>query len=265
MTVCINLESLIDVRQTRFDQLLRTTPGEIGRRTVGVWGPWLMRFARDWAVVVVFGALALSGVAKVGEDVFSHESTGFDGAIQSWVLAHQTHLLDVFFLWVTRIGGIVPMCALAFVGAAYLWYRDERRVAAGVLVAPTVAIALFAGVKQLYARPRPAGLGGIVPSSYSFPSGHATAAAAVCCTLAYVFWREGFVRRRTAITFAIAAPLLIGLSRVYLNVHWATDVLGGWSAGLVIAVLSAVLYDRNRLRRAVIADGDISTLTGSRS
>jgi undecaprenyl-diphosphatase len=211
----------------------------------------LKRFARDWAVVVAAGTLALLGFVKVGEDVFAHESASFDGAIQSWVLAHENPVLDRFFLWVTTVGGITAMCVLSLIGAAYLWYRHERRVAAGVLLAPTIAIALFAVVKQIYARPRPTGLGGVVSSSYSFPSGHATASAAVCCTLAYVFWREGFARGTTALAFATLAPLLVGCSRVYLNVHWATDVLGGWSAGLLIAVLSAALYDRYRRRRAV--------------
>jgi membrane-associated phospholipid phosphatase len=214
------------------------------------WRVWLVRFARDWAVVVGLGTLALYGLAKVGEDVFTHESTSFDGAIQAWILAHQHPVLDTLFLWITRVGGIVPMCALALGGAAYLWYRGERRVAATVLLAPTVAVILFVAIKQIYARPRPAGLSGIVPSSYSFPSGHATSAAAICCTLAYVYWREGFASRRAAMLFAVLVPLLVGISRVYLNVHWATDVIGGWSAGLLIAVLSAVLYDRNRRRRA---------------
>ena len=227
------------------------------------WRGWLTRFARDWAVVVILGTLAMVGFAKVGEDVFAHESASFDGAIQSWVLAHQTRLLDTLFLWVTTLGGITSMCALGLGAAAYLWYRDKRRVAAGVLLAPAVAVALFAVVKQLYARPRPAGLAGVVLSSYSFPSGHATASAAVWCTLAYVFWRERFVRRRTALAFAIVAPLLIGLSRIYLNVHWATDVLGGWSAGLLIAVLSAVLYDRNRRRRAAVVVGAASPISRS--
>lgn len=227
------------------------------------WRGWLRRFARAWAVVVMLGTLALLGLAKVGEDVFAHESTSFDGTIQSWVLGHQSPGLVRLFFWITTVGGITGMCALALIGAAYLWYHGRRRVAAGVLLAPTVAIALFSLVKQLYARPRPTGLGGIVPSSYSFPSGHATASAALCGTLAYVFWREGFVRRRTAIAFATVVPLLVGLSRVYLNVHWATDVLGGWSAGLLIAVLATVLYDRNRRRRAAV--GAPSPTTGSPS
>lgn len=218
-------------------------------RTSG-WRAWATRFTRDWAVVVGLATLALYGLAKVGEDVFTHESTSFDAAIQAWMLAHRHPVLDRLFLWITVAGGVAPMCALALGGAAYLWYRGHRRVAASVLLAPTVAVTLFLVIKQVYARPRPVGLSGIVPSSYAFPSGHATASAAICCTLAYVYWREGFVSGRTALLFAVLVPLLVGLSRVYLNVHWATDVLGGWSAGLLIAVLAAVLYDRNRRRRA---------------
>jgi membrane-associated phospholipid phosphatase len=213
------------------------------------WRAWLFQFLRDWAVVVALGAAALLGFAKVGEDVFAHESTSFDGAVQAWMLAHQHPLADRLFILVTRLGGIAGMCVLAVAGAAYLWYRGRRRVAAGVLLAPVVAITLFALVKRLYARPRPLGLGGRVDSSYSFPSGHSTASAAVCCTLAYVLWREGFMRGRLALALAVFVPLLIGLSRLYLNVHWTTDVLGGWCAGLFVAVLSAVLYDRNRARR----------------
>ncbi len=219
-------------------------------RTAG-WSAWLRRFSRDWAAVVLVGAVGLSGVAKVGEDVFAHESTSFDGALQRWFLAHQYPFVERAFYWITTLGGIGGMCVLALAGALYLWYRGRRRVAAGVLVAPVIAIALFNGVKQLYARPRPLGLGGRVDSSYSFPSGHATSSAAVCCTLAYVLWREGFVRGRAALALAVSVPLLVGVSRLYLNVHWTTDVLGGWCAGLLIAVLSAALYDRYRRRRAV--------------
>jgi undecaprenyl-diphosphatase len=213
------------------------------------WAAWLRRFVRDWAVVVVLGTLALLGFAKIGEDVFAHESTSFDGAVQGWMLAHQHPLADRLFFWITTVGGIAGMCVLALGGAAFLWYQRRRRVAAGVLVAPVVAITLFSIVKRIYARPRPLGLGGRVDSSYSFPSGHSTASAAVCCTLAYVLWREGFIGGRMALALAVAVPLLVGGSRVYLNVHWATDVLGGWCAGLLVAVLSAALYDRYRRRR----------------
>jgi undecaprenyl-diphosphatase len=217
-----------------------------------------MRFGREWAVVVTIATLALIGSAKVGEDVMAGESTRFDAAVQHWILAHQSAPLVTFFLLVTIVGGIVSMTVLAVLAAAYLWARGKRRVAAGVLVAPVVAILLFNILKRIYARPRPVGLGGIVPSSYSFPSGHATASTAICCTLAYVYWREGLIGRSTALMLAIAAPLLIGVSRVYLNVHWATDVIGGWCAGLLIAVLCTLLYDRNRRRRGAFTSPSTS-------
>lgn len=234
---------------TGADSLQSGTPDSPAHRATG-WSEWFQRFVRDWIVAVLVGTGALIGFAKVGEDVFAHESTSFDGAVQAWMVAHQFPQLDTVFLWITRVGGITGMCVLALIGAAYLWYRGHRRVAGGVLVVPVVAIMLFSVVKRIYARPRPLGLGGRVDSSYSFPSGHATASAAVCCTLAYVLWREGFIGRRTALAFALLAPLSIGASRLYLNVHWATDVLGGWSVGLFIAVLSAVLYNHHRRRRA---------------
>ena len=177
--------------------------------------------------------------------------TSFDAAVQTWVLAHQAPLASQIFRWITMLGGITGMRVLAVAGAAYLWYRGRRRVAAGVVIAPVVADILFHVVKPLYARPRPLGLGGLVDSSYSFPSGHATVSAAVCCTLAYVLWREGLMSGRAALVLAALVPLLVGGSRLYLNVHWATDVLGGWCAGVIIAVLSATLYHRYGHRRAV--------------
>jgi undecaprenyl-diphosphatase len=209
----------------------------------------MARFARDWSLVVLLGVLSLLGVAKVGEDVFAHESTAFDDAVQRWVLAHEVPWLVRVFVLVTTIGSVGPMCAFAFAGAGFLWFHGKRRVAATVLLAPVAAVSVFSVVKHAYARPRPLGLGGIVPSSYSFPSGHSTAAAAVCATLSYVYWREGFTRRSVALAVAVLVPLIVGFSRIYLNVHWATDVLGGWSAGVVIAVLSITLYDHNRRRR----------------
>jgi membrane-associated phospholipid phosphatase len=212
---------------------------------------WPQRFRWEWTLVVLIATVALLGFAKVGADVFTHKSTSFDGAVQAWSLTHQNPRLHAVFLWITRLGGIMGMRVLAIFGAVYLWFRRHRRVAAGVLVVPVVADLLFNVAKRVYARPRPLGLGGRVDSSYSFPSGHATVSAAVCSTLAYVLWREGLMNRWAALALAVLAPLLVGFSRLYLNVHWATDVLGGWSAGLFIAALSAMLYNHHRRRRAI--------------
>lgn len=188
------------------------------------------------------GLLAVTVFAMLGEMVSGDHVGSVDLVVQSWVLAHQYPWLHDFLFGVTVVGGITAMWIFALLGAAYLWFRVRHFMAAAVLVAPAITIGLLDAVKRTYARPRPAGLGSGVDSSYSFPSAHATTSAAICCTLAFAFWREGLISTRTAIALGVVPPLLVGLSRVYLNVHWATDVLGGWSAGLFVAVLAAFLY-----------------------
>jgi membrane-associated phospholipid phosphatase len=66
----------------------------------------------------------------------------------------------------------------------------------------------------------------------------------VMVTLCYVLAREKIVSWPVAILIGGLVPLVVGLTRLYLDVHWTTDVLGGWTAGLFIAALSAALYER---------------------
>ena len=212
------------------------------------WRLWTKQFLRDWALTVVLGVAALLACAKLGEDVFSHETGTFDDAIQWWVDDHQNTFLYFVFFAITYLGSVGVMIGIALAGALWLWRKRGRHVAAAALIAPAVAIGLFVSIKPIFARARPPIAGHLVLGTYAFPSGHTTASTAVCCTLAYVYWREGFVSRRLAIWVATLPPFLIGVSRVYLDVHWATDVLGGWSLGLLVAVLGAALYDRNRRR-----------------
>ena len=170
----------------------------------------------------------------------------FDDAVQGWVLAHQSLAVHRIFLAVTTLGGIIGMRVLAAIGALFLVVRRRYGAAALVAAVAIVADASFTLAKQVFARPRPQGLGAGVDSSGSFPSGHGTMSAAVCCTLAYVLWREGYLPGGAALGVATVPPLLVGISRVYLDVHWATDVLGGWVAGLLIALLAVSSYDRFR-------------------
>jgi membrane-associated phospholipid phosphatase len=201
---------------------------------------------RNWVAVVGLGVIALLAFAKLGEDVFEHETTVFDSTVRAWTLAHRWPPLTSFFQVVTTVGSVTPMVCYAVVGALLLWYRGRPFVASTILVAPAAAVAAYLILKNMFARSRPSGLGNILEGTYSFPSAHATSSAAICCTLAYVFWRERLVNGGTAFLIAIFIPVLVGASRVYLDVHWTTDILGGWSAGVLVAALSAALYHSNR-------------------
>jgi undecaprenyl-diphosphatase len=107
-------------------------------------------------------------------------------------------------------------------------------------------VVAYVTLKDVFARARPSALAYALEGTYSFPSAHATSSSAICCTLAYVFWREHLVNGTVALLFGVIVPFLVGLSRIYLDVHWTTDVLGGWSAGVLVATLAAALYNSIR-------------------
>ena len=169
-------------------------------------------------------------------------TTAFDTGVRVFVLAHRPPLLLTLFRWVTTSGSVTPMVLYAGVVALLLALRGRLLVAATLLVAPVGAVVAYLGLKNVFARNRPSGVGNVIEGTYSFPSAHATTSAAVCCTLAYICWRERLLRRPAALALGIIAPALIGGSRVFLDVHWATDVVGGWLAGLGIAALAGLLY-----------------------
>ncbi len=205
---------------------------------------WLRHLAGQWFFMLGVSTVMLGLLAAVGEGVLEHESTAFDDTVHMWVVTHQNPVLLKLFLVITWIGASVPVIAAAVALAAWLWHSRGRQIAAIVALAAAAAAGIFLPVKQLFHRVRPPGAVTYHITTYSFPSGHATSATAIFVTAAYVLWRERLISRGLAISVGVAGPLLVGLSRVYLDVHWATDVLGGWAAGLFVAALSAALYDR---------------------
>jgi undecaprenyl-diphosphatase len=182
----------------------------------------------------------------VGEDVFNKESGPFDEPIRKWVLAHQNEAVRDAFLVVTRIAApsvIIPTTAAL---GAWLWNKKGLPIAGAVVMSPAISLAIFLAAKRLYKRKRPEGGARLHELTYAFPSGHSAASAAVFGTTAYVLWREKMISRETAALIGGVVPFVVGSSRVYLDVHWATDVLGGWSVGALVAALSGVAYDRVR-------------------
>lgn len=222
-----------------------TSPEQRDPRRQWVFG-WLKKLVTYWTLIAVVTATAIFLFADLGEDV-AHKSTGpLDNAVRAWFLAHQNPIVYKISYAFTWIGSPEVMVLIAIVGGA-LFYRSRGRRKAGVVIAaPAAGGVLSTGVKLLYGRTRPAGAALLNEKTFSFPSGHATMAAAVIVTLCYVLAREKIVSWPTAILIGGLVPLVVGLTRLYLDVHWTTDVLGGWTAGLFIAAVSAALYERLR-------------------
>ena len=201
---------------------------------------WFGRLITFWTLIVLVSAIAIGVFADLGEDVTENSTAWFDNAVRAWMIGHQNPIAYQIAYVITVIGS--PGMLLIALAAGVWFFRRRGRSMAGVVVAaPAVAALLSGSVKLLIGRTRPAG--GVLLNTYSFPSGHATTSASVAVTLCYVMAREGMISWTAAIIIGGTVPLAVGLTRLYLDVHWTTDVIGGWAAGLFVAALCAALYE----------------------
>ncbi|PWS37071.1 hypothetical protein DFH01_09345 [Falsiroseomonas bella] len=141
---------------------------------------------------------------------------------------------------VTALGGIAVLTLLTLVVAAFLALRRMRGAAWLLLLATGSGMLASFVLKDLFDRPRP----DLVPHgahvvSASFPSGHSMMAAIVYLTLGALLARVQPQRRIKAFVLSVSILLavLVGISRVYLGVHWPTDVLAGWTVGAAWALM----------------------------
>jgi undecaprenyl-diphosphatase len=147
----------------------------------------------------------------------------------------------------TALGGVAVMGLLTLGVSGFLLLDGKKGAAVLVLVAVGGGLLLSSLLKHAVERPRPE----LVPhGSYvytsSFPSGHSTMSAATYLTLGALLARVQRRRRVKAflLGFAILITLLVGISRVYLGVHWPTDVLAGWTLGGIWALICWLLARR---------------------
>lgn len=144
----------------------------------------------------------------------------------------------------TALGSISVLATITLTVIGYLVLEGKRRAALVVLVATLGALGASTALKHAFDRPRP----DLVPHGMrvytaSFPSGHSMLAASTYLTLGALLARVQRRRRIKAylLLVAIFFTLVVGISRVYLGVHWPTDVLGGWTAGAGWALMCWLL------------------------
>ena len=151
------------------------------------------------------------------------------------------HWVEELMRDITGLGGVGVLAFLTLVVAGFLLLERKGKVALVVLITIGSGIALSLLMKMGFDRPRPE----LVPhESYvyttSFPSGHSMMSAVVYLSLASLLARVQRNRKNKIYLIAVAIILTvaIGVSRVYMGVHWPTDVLAGWMAGAFWALLS---------------------------
>lgn len=201
---------------------------------------WL-RIALSFALVVV----PILVFAELAEEVSQRDTLAFDESVLLAINGYQSPLLDTLAVMVTQLGGIKGVAVIVAAGALLLWAHAHRARAVFLVLSVAGAGLLNMLLKTLFQRDRPELWQRIVTeNSFSFPSGHAMASSALAFSVIVIFWPTKY--RWIVVAGAIAYMVGIGLTRLYLGVHYPTDIIAGWivSGVWVTAVTIAVNYRR---------------------
>lgn len=189
-------------------------------------------------LVAGFAALTLVtwlGAALVRVLGGSRITASLDTPVVGYIAAHRSNCLTSLMKAATAAGNDPSLWIAVIVGGAVLaWLAHSWRPLFLLALVMIGAVSLDHLVKLFVARKRPPLFLQLVTSKgWSFPSGHATESAAVYFGLAYMFVRNETRPAIKTLAYALAfvAVSLIGISRVYLGVHWPTDVACGWALG----------------------------------
>lgn len=172
---------------------------------------------------------------------------GATDGVDGWRPALRRFMLDM-----TALGDPPMLTLMVLLVAGYLVAAQNRRLAAMVVASTAAGAATGTVLKELFGRARPDVVTHLVEvRSLSFPSGHAMQSGVIYLTLAALIARSErrHVERIYVLGAAIGLVLLIGGSRLYLGVHWPTDVLAGWTIGASWAFGTALLTRRLQERR----------------
>lgn len=199
----------------------------------------ILRWILALVLLIIFGGLVFL--------VYSGYAASFDDAVREFIYSLRADWLTMFFKGVTFLANPITLAVLC--GLLLIFPKTTLRFGIPVSVATGLGSLAHHGIKLLILRERPdAALHLIEESGYSFPSGHANASLIFYIFLAFLITRalnqkrHGDIANLITVLFVILI-FLIGISRIYLGVHYPTDVLAGWCLGGVLLVIFISLYD----------------------
>ncbi|MFF1819690.1 phosphatase PAP2 family protein [Kribbella sp. NPDC058245] len=196
-------------------------------------------------VAVGIGAAAFAGLADAATE--GDDLAAFDPHLTGTFVSHRIDELTPLVRAITFLGEIPVLTGLTIIAALILRAGTHRwRPALILIVGMLGAAGLTYGFKVLIGRHRPDSsiVVGTVSTGFSFPSGHSLSSLVFFSLLAALLWYSNafLVTKLAGTALALLLSAAVGLSRVYLGYHWATDVLAGWTLALTwLALLATVL------------------------
>jgi membrane-associated phospholipid phosphatase len=225
------------------------------------WATELARFGQHqvagFGVALAFGfamgVLSLYVFAFMADQVVGQQTLQVDTAVRLWARQFASPTMEVVARAVSFMGSEAVGMVTAVMLIVLAWQR-RWGAAIGLVLVVVGAQLLNDVLKELFQRTRPAPAGFSGAQQWSFPSGHAMVSAAFYSYLAYLAWRllVGYWKA-LLVTALVVLVVLIGLSRIYLDVHYVSDVAAGYFAGVLWAdsvIVAGHLLTRRIRRRA---------------
>ncbi|WP_414625100.1 phosphatase PAP2 family protein [Calothrix sp. CCY 0018] len=187
-----------------------------------------------WVGGFLISAFSVWGFFQIAERVFSEQTTELDTAILQRIYELHTPLLNQIMTGITFLGNGSTLIFISCIVMIFLLLSRKFASAFTLVIVTSGGIGLNVWLKNIFSRVRPALWERVVDAaSYSFPSGHAMVSLVVYGFIGYLLianfrsWSSGIL------FFTTLLILAIGFSRLYLGVHWPTDIIAGYAAGLV--------------------------------
>ncbi len=192
------------------------------------------------------GLILLACLTWLGQDVLERESIPIDVPLLQQIHQWANPLLDQFMLGITRLADPEVVVVVVAIALGWLVRRRQWRSSAMLVFTCLGTLMLNQGMKFAFARPRPLLWPRLIQeTSYGFPSGHALGSIVLYGFLAYLLVRR--YPRRVRSIYGMATGLIgaIGFSRLYLGVHYPTDVIAGYATGLLWLMFCVFLLGRH--------------------
>lgn len=214
---------------------------DIRKRESSIRPPLLLNLSVVSVFFVTFAAI----FDKIASEVMEGDTQKIDESLLLAINSISSSLLDQIMVFVTTFGGVAFISILTATVVIYFWRQKQWRSAVFVAFAVGGVLTANSVLKLVFQRDRPSLWSLLVSeSTYSFPSGHAALSCTVALTAVILLWHSKW--RKLAIIAACIYVITIGFTRLYLGVHYPTDILAGWLVAvtwvLTVGFIMGIVY-----------------------
>lgn len=195
------------------------------------------------ACVLLFISLGL--FIELTEDLIQHDLNHFDTLVSSYIWKFKTDEVTNFMLAVTHIGDSIGYIFIVLGFSIYFIWDKKWKISVQITSVLLISSILNLVLKSIFNRNRPTNLQMVFADSSSYPSGHAMSAMAFYGFMAYLSLQFLNLRSKKIACFTLCCFLIlsIGISRIYLGVHYPSDVLAGYFAGLICLTFYIIIFN----------------------